>query len=115
MKIPLLDKVPRDHLETDAAFHRRRRVVGGVSVAGAALLGVSLSTKPDSKAFYALTLGVAATWTGGALYSGPLHRGWEQVDDNQLRRETPITIWVALTLLAKSTSARGTCSPTTWW
>jgi membrane protease YdiL (CAAX protease family) len=96
VKIPLLDKVPRDHLETDAAFRRRRRVVGGVSLAGAALLGVSLSTKPASREFYGLTLGVAATWTAGALYSGPLHRGWEQTDDNQLRRPvmTPVAMGV---------------------
>lgn len=96
MKIPLLDKVPRDHLETDAAFKRRRQVVAGVSLAGAALLGVSLSTKPASKEFYGLTLGVAATWTAGALYSGPLHRGWEKVDDNRLRRPviTPVAMGV---------------------
>ncbi|MRK01848.1 CPBP family intramembrane metalloprotease [Aeromicrobium sp. S22] len=93
----LREKVPRDHLETDAAFHRRRRVVGGVSIAGAALLGRSLTTEPDSKQFYGLTLGVAATWTAGALASGPLHRGWEQADDNLLRRPlvTPVALGVA--------------------
>jgi membrane protease YdiL (CAAX protease family) len=72
----LIDKVPRDHWETDAAFRRRRRVVGGVSVAGAGLLGLSLSTRPDSPEFYGLTLGVAATWLGGSAASGPLHLGW---------------------------------------
>ena len=49
--------VPRDHRETDAAFRRRRRVVAAVAVAGAGLLGVSLSTKPGSPPFYGLTLG----------------------------------------------------------
>jgi CAAX protease family protein len=72
----LIDKVPRDHWETDAAFRRRRRVVGAVSVAGAGLLGLSLSTRPDSPEFYGLTLGVAVTWLGGSIASGPLHLGW---------------------------------------
>lgn len=71
----LVEKVPRDHLETDAAFRRRRRIVAGVSVAGAGLLGVSLSTEPGSRRFYGLTLGVAGTWVAGGLASGPLHLG----------------------------------------
>lgn len=93
----LLDKVPRNHRESDAAFHRRRRVVTGVSLAGAALLGKSLATEPDSKEFYGLTLGVAATWTAGALASGPLHLGWEQSGDEGLRRPliTPIVLGAA--------------------
>lgn len=93
----LRTRVPRDHLESDAAFHRRRRVVAGISVAGAALLGRSLSTEPASKQFYALTLGVAATWAGGAFASGPLHLGWEQDADEQLRRPvaTPVVMGVA--------------------
>lgn len=92
----LVDKVPRDHLQSDAAFHRRRRVVAGVSLAGAGLLGKSLSTEPDSREFYALTLGVAATWTAGAFASGPLHLGWEQTHDAGLRRPviTPIALGV---------------------
>ena len=63
----LVEKVPRDHREPDEAFRRRRRVVAGVSLAGAGLLGVSLSTRPDSTAFYLLTLGVAGTWVAGGL------------------------------------------------
>ena len=69
------EKVPRDHWESDAAFHRRRRVVAGVSVAGAGLLGVSLSSEPGSTRFYALTGAVAATWVAGGLASGQLHLG----------------------------------------
>ncbi len=90
----LRDKVPRNHLESDAAFRRRRRVVAGVSLAGASLLGKSLTTEPDSKEFYGLTLGVAATWTAGAFSSGPLHLGWEQADDQSLRRPflTPVVL-----------------------
>jgi membrane protease YdiL (CAAX protease family) len=93
----LVDKVPRDHLESDAAFHRRRRVVGGVSLAGAALLGKSLTTAPDSKEFYAMTMGVAATWSAGAFASGPLHLGWEPSRDEGLRRPlvTPVAMGAA--------------------
>jgi membrane protease YdiL (CAAX protease family) len=92
----LTEQVPRDHRETDEAFHRRRRVVAGVSVAGAGLLGVSLSTEPDSAEFYGLTLGVAATWVLGGLLSGPLHLGWMARGD-ALRRPvaTPILTGVA--------------------
>jgi membrane protease YdiL (CAAX protease family) len=71
----LTEPVPRDHHESDAAFRRRRRVVAAVAVGGAGLLGASLSTEPDSPEFYALTLGVAGTWTAGGLLSGRLHLG----------------------------------------
>ncbi len=88
----LIERVPRDHRESDASFRRRRRLVAGVSVAGAALLGVSLSSKPDSPRFYVLTLGVAGTWLIGGLASGPLHLGWERKGAQEYRRPvlTPI-------------------------
>jgi uncharacterized protein len=72
----LTQKVPRDHRESDAAFARRRKVVTCVAVGGAGFLGAALSTKPNSPAFYLSTLGVAATWVGGAFASGPLHLGY---------------------------------------
>ena len=83
--------MPRDHWESDAAFRRRRRVVAATSLAGAGLLGASLSTRPDSGAFYGLTLGTAATWTIGGLASGRLHLGWMQRGES-LRRPvaTPV-------------------------
>lgn len=64
---------------------------------GAALLGTSLSTKPGSKEFYALTLGVAGTWTAGALSSGPLHLGYQENNCEALRRPlvTPIATGAA--------------------
>lgn len=88
----LVEPVPRDHRETDEAFRRRRRVTAGVAVGGAGLLGISLSTKPGSLAFYGLTMAVAGTWVGGGLASGPLHLGWTFTPDRQLRRPvvTPV-------------------------
>jgi membrane protease YdiL (CAAX protease family) len=90
----LVDRVPRDHRESDEAFRHRRRVVAGVSVVGAGLLGYSLSTRPGSRAFYATTLGVAATWAGGGVASGPLHLGWMRTREQRLRRPvvTPIVL-----------------------
>lgn len=93
-KVPswLVEKVPRDHRETDAAFHHRRRVVAGVSVLGAGLLGTSLSTKPGSTEFYALTSAVAGTWVAGGLASGPLHLGWMQRPNHQLSRPVALPV-----------------------
>ena len=88
----LVEKVPRDHREPDAAFHRRRRVVTGVSVVGASLLGLGLSTRPGSTAFYVSTFGVATTWVAGGFASGPLHLGWMEGRDESLKRPviTPV-------------------------
>lgn len=72
--------------DTAELLTHRRRVVAGTSVMGAALLGAGLSTKPDSKAFYALTFSVAGTWTAGGLASGPLHLGFIQMRDETVRR-----------------------------
>lgn len=93
---PLAHKTPRDHHDPDHIFRRRRRVVAAFSVAGAALLGKSLSTRPASTEFYVLTLGVAGTWIAGGLASGPLHLGWIQSRDDMLRRPvvTPIATGV---------------------
>jgi membrane protease YdiL (CAAX protease family) len=72
----LIDEIPRDHEETDRQFLRRRVVVGIVLVAGAILLGISLSIQPGDSTFYALTGAVALVWTVGGLASGPLHLGY---------------------------------------
>jgi hypothetical protein len=90
----LFDRVPRDHWETDEAFRHRRRVVAGVTVVGAGLLGYSLSTRPGSRRFYVTTLGVAATWAGGGVASGPLHLGWMRTREQRLRRPivTPVVL-----------------------
>ena len=72
----LIEKVPRDHTQSDAEFRRRRIVVGIVLFAGATLLGVSLEVQPGDATFYPLTLGVAAIWVIGGFLSGPLHLGY---------------------------------------
>ncbi|MET3806513.1 membrane protease YdiL (CAAX protease family) [Nakamurella sp. UYEF19] len=82
----MTQKVPRDHRESDAAFAHRRRVVAAVSVTGTGFLGAALSTKPNSRAFYVSTFGVAATWTAGAFASGPLHLGRMRSHHQNLKR-----------------------------
>lgn len=90
----LVEKVPRDHRESDADFRRRRRVTAAVSAAGAGLLGVSLAQQPNSRRFYGLTLAVAGTWVAGGLASGPLHLGRTVGAGDLLRR--PVVQPVAL-------------------
>ncbi|MGH3612888.1 MAG: lysostaphin resistance A-like protein [Pseudonocardia sp.] len=72
----------------------------GVSVAGAGLLGTSLSTRPGSAQFYGLTLGVAATWIAGGLASGPLHLGRVQGRDGTLRRPVIIPVVIGASAFA---------------
>jgi membrane protease YdiL (CAAX protease family) len=72
----LIDRVGRDHTQSDHDFRRRRIVVAATLVVGAVLLGISLSIRPGDAAFYLLTACVAAAWTVGAVLSGPLHLGW---------------------------------------
>ena len=89
-------QTPRVPEESDAVRQRRRQVVAGVGIAGATMLGISLSTKPGSQKFYWLTGALAATWTAGAVASGPLHLGWIKSRDETLRRPvfTPIATGV---------------------
>lgn len=61
--------------ETEQVRRRRRQVVAVTTVAGATLLGRSLSTRPGSREFYSSTAAVAAMWTLGSFLSGPLHLG----------------------------------------
>ena len=75
----LIDKVERDHAQSDRAFRYRRIVVGVTLVVGATLLGLSFATEQGDPAFYPLTFGLAATWAVGSLLSGPLHLGHIQI------------------------------------
>jgi membrane protease YdiL (CAAX protease family) len=72
----LIDRVPRDHQQTDREVRRRRLVVAAALVMGATLLGFSLATPPGDPLFYPLTLAVGVVWVAGGLLSGPLHLGY---------------------------------------
>ncbi|WP_205874285.1 CPBP family intramembrane glutamic endopeptidase [Mycobacterium camsae] len=63
------------HHEPPGVVLRRRIVVAITLVLGAAILGVSLRTRPGEASFYWLTLSLAAVWLLGAFASGPLHLG----------------------------------------
>ncbi len=93
----LIDKVERDHRQSDREFRRRRVVVVVTLVVGATLLGLSFSTEPGDAAFYPLTFGLAATWVLGSLASGPLHLG-HIVLRSRVRRPvvTPILLGLLL-------------------
>jgi membrane protease YdiL (CAAX protease family) len=95
----LIDKVERDHRQSDAAFLRRRIVVAVTLALGATLLGLSFSVRQGDPAFYPLTFGLAATWTLGSVLSGPLHLGHIQLA-GRLRRPTITPIAVGLLLAA---------------
>lgn len=94
--MPIGHIVPIEHMESPAVVSRRRWVATGVSLLGTALLGKSFSTTPASREFYGSTAAVALTWTAGGVLSGPLHRGWIQSRDRQLRRPviTPVATGV---------------------
>jgi membrane protease YdiL (CAAX protease family) len=96
----LIEKVERDHWQSDAAFLRRRIVVAVTLAVGATLLGLSFSVRQGDPAFYALTFGLAATWTLGSLLSGPLHLG-HILRGGTLRRPiiTPIAVGLLLAAL----------------
>lgn len=95
----LIDKVERDHRQSDAAFLRRRIVVVITLALGATLLGLSFSVRQGDPAFYPLTIGLAATWTLGSVLSGPLHLGHIHLA-GRLRRPTITPIAVGLLLAA---------------
>lgn len=77
------------------ALGRRRRVVAASGVAGASLLGLSLSTEPGSPEFYALTFGVASVWAFGGLSSGPLQLRTQMEDSNSYAAVgTPVLLGV---------------------
>lgn len=94
---PLSHVVDVQHHEPESVARRRRRVVAATALAGAGLLGRSLSTRPGSREFYLSTGAVAGLWTVGGVASGPLHLGWIENRDSSLRRPllTPALTGVA--------------------
>ncbi|HEX5908149.1 MAG TPA: type II CAAX endopeptidase family protein [Propionibacteriaceae bacterium] len=96
----LIDKVERDHWQSDAAFLRRRIVVAITLALGATLLGLSFSVRQGDPAFYPLTFGLAATWMLGSVLSGPLHLGHILLDGRPRRPIiTPIAVGLLLAAL----------------
>lgn len=71
----LVEPVPRDHSESDAAFRRRRLVVGVTLVVGLVVHAWALRIPPGNDLFYVGTVALAAVWAGGAFLSGRLHLG----------------------------------------
>ncbi|WP_215814284.1 CPBP family intramembrane glutamic endopeptidase [Pimelobacter sp. 30-1] len=96
LPMPLTHVTRNAPVEPAATRTRRRRVAAATAVAGAGLLGASLSTPPGSRAFYLSTAAVAGVWTAGGLASGPLHLGWIENRDATLRRPvlTPLATGV---------------------
>lgn len=75
VRASLLEPVPRDHTETDSAFHRRRVVAAITLVVGAGILAWALRIEPGDPTFYGATFALAGVWAAGAFLSGPLHLG----------------------------------------
>ncbi|HRC41282.1 CPBP family intramembrane glutamic endopeptidase [Nostocoides sp.] len=75
LRASLIEPVPRDHTESDAAFRRRRRVAIITLAAGALVLGWALRLDPGDPLFYVGTFASAGVWTVGAFASGRLHLG----------------------------------------
>jgi membrane protease YdiL (CAAX protease family) len=75
VRAALVQPVPRDHTETDAAFHRRRVVAVVTLVVGTVVLALALRIEPGNALFYPASFGLAVVWAVGALLSGPLHLG----------------------------------------
>jgi len=65
----------------DKPARRRRGLAAAVALTGTGLLGASLSTKPASREFYALTFSVAGTWLVGGLAVEPLR--WSSLRGEQ--------------------------------
>lgn len=75
VRAALVQPVPRDHTETDAAFRRRRVVAVVTLVVGTVVLALALRIEPGNVLFYPASFGLAVVWAVGALLSGPLHLG----------------------------------------
>lgn len=99
LRATLVEPVPRDHRESDAAFKRRRVIVAVTLVLGAGLLGVSLNLTPGDNRFYLFTILLATVWTVGSLVSGPIHLGWAHTRAGE-RHARPVVQPIALGILA---------------
>jgi len=101
VRAALVDPVPRDHTEPDAAFRRRRVVVVVTLLVGAAVLTWALRIEPGDSLFYVATLALAAVWAVGAVASGPLHLGRARTRSGGLRGRAVVqSLALGLLLLA---------------
>lgn len=82
----LVEPIPRDHTESDAAFRRRRVVAAITLVAGAVVLALAVRIEPGDPRFYWATLAVAAIWAVGSFAGGRLHVGWARTRSSELAR-----------------------------
>ena len=71
----LVEPVPRDHSESDAAFRRRRVVAGITLLVGLGVHAWALRIPAGNDLFYVAAVALALVWAVGALVSGPLHLG----------------------------------------
>ena len=71
----LVEPVPRDHSESDAAFRRRRVVAGVTLLLGLGVHAWALRIPAGNDLFYLAAVALALVWAVGALVSGPLHLG----------------------------------------
>lgn len=101
VRAALVDPVPRDHQEPDAAFRRRRVVVVATLLVGAGVLTWALRIEPGDPMFYVATLVLAAVWAVGALLSGPLHLGRARTRSGELSGRAVVqSLALGLLLLA---------------
>lgn len=75
VRAALIVPVPRDHLESDAAFRRRRMVALVTLLIGVTALTTALRIPAGDPLFYVATAALAVVWATGGMLSGPLHLG----------------------------------------
>lgn len=80
------DESPVRTETTARPSRRRRRLAAAVALTGTGLLGASLSTRPASRQFYALTFSVAGTWLIGGLAVEPLDWNSFRGDERSVRK-----------------------------
>lgn len=100
----LVQRVDRDHRQTDREFARRRLVAGITLVIGASILAWSMATEPGDPRFIWLTIALAAVWTAGSFASGPLHAGYIMRNE---KLERPILQPLLLGLIAAGVFVAG--------
>ena len=96
LPMPITHVVPIEHVESADVIRRRRRVVARCLAAGHRPARRVAVDEARIQAVLRAHRCVAGDWTAGGLLSGPLHLGWIQRRDQNLRRPiiTPIATGV---------------------